>query len=186
MKYIFCNLKNPIDVSLAKRDDVIYFNGSATDITEYYNNNTVIVMPYKEKGETFGIPQYGPSAPAVGGGAPKYEHSATLAGAPNKRKELQKIINENKMNLEEIGTAVWVPIDKEKNYGIVFTSTENTYWAWVSVMGLIDKFSFKIDTVILDANDFYLIKFEEQILKAMAVQKKLDFAPDIHNIYFNP
>jgi len=161
MKYIFCNTSTNVRALplLCKKDNILYYNkGTPDDITSYYSNNTVIVLPYNSL------------------------HKTHLA----ERKKLDKIMNTNGMNIYDIGTAVWVPIDESKNYGVIFTSTQRIYWTFVSVVGLVNKFPFDIDTIIFNLNDFETIRFEEQFTKAMNAQKKLDYLPEIKNIYYNP
>lgn len=162
MKYIFCNSNkecNDVQLNLlCKRENVIYHKGSISDITDYYSDNTAIVLPYIDPNNQF-VAQ---------------------------RKKLVEILAENDMDIQEIGTAVWVPIDKKKNYGIAFTSNDNVFWAFISATGLVDKFPFKINTIIIDVNDYNCFRFEDSITRAMATRKKLDDFPNITNIYYNP
>ncbi len=164
MKYIFCNSNKEINTfnlpNLSKKDNIIYHKGPISSITQYYSNNTIIVLPFIEA-----------------------EFSDTFKP---QRKQLNNMLEEHGMNLYDIGTAVWTPIDEDTNYGIAFTSGDNIYWAYTSVVGLADKFSFDINTIIFDVHDFDLTSFESQITKAMNTKKKLDFAPEICDIYYNP
>ena len=158
IKYIFCNSNDNL-TNLCRRENVIcHKDGKMSDITDYYSDNTAIVVPYIDSNNSF----------------------------LTQRKKLIEILTENEMNIEEIGTAVWTPIEKKKNYGIIFTSSDNAFWAFISITGLIEKFPFQINTVIFDVSNYDTNRFEESIIRAMATRKKLDDFPNITNIYYNP
>lgn len=161
-KYIFCNSnkenQNRKLNFLCNRDNIVYYKGSPQDILAYNTKNTIIVQTYVNFDNSFA----------------------------KQRNVLSKKLTDNEMDIDEIGTAVWVPINQKENHGIIYTSHENNYWGLMSVICLLTKLKLNNMTILFDIDHWYLDKFEEQINKALIAQKKEDGYPEFMDIYYNP